>query len=232
MEKNESQEKWLAFGISIAGAIFVTVNIYFKGFSIENLFDAFKDICGFAVSIIIVFIASKIIKNYSTFKSKFNKYLQEWVDQNDYLIDSNLKAMGTKETKEYYYMLTKPYHKNFVTREKKAKEFFDKGGQINSKGAFLYIDTNEKQEIIFGLNESAFKSKAGEPLTTPLKEIATNFTKCINDEFGNVLNIKAVQNSDGTRITVSIKEMEKTEENAKQLIDLVEFVKTMILAFA
>jgi hypothetical protein len=231
MFKNESKEKWIAFWLSIAGTIFIIVNIYFKGFSIENLFDALKDICGFAVSIIIVFITSKIIKKYSNFKSKFNKYLKEWVDQNDYLIDSKLKTAGTTDTKEYYYMLTKIHHKNFITREKKAFEFPETYGKLNAKGAFLYIDTKENQEIIFGLSKSAFISKAGEDLEFPLSEIAIQFSTRINEEFG-YLNIDAKPKSDGTRITVSIKEVQKTEENAKKLIDLVEFVKTMILAFA
>ena len=43
-------------------------------------------------------------------------------------------------------------------------------------------------------------------------------------------DIKITENS--KRLVISIKEIEKSKENAKLLIDMLEYIKTMILALA
>jgi len=228
-----NKEDILALIAAIIAVAAILINVNIKGVTPENIFDALKDLSGLIINIIVLLIALKIYKkqDYGKFKEKFEEYLQDWVFQNEYLIDSNKKIYGQNENKQFYYMLSKPNHKNLVFKEKLASNFPDTGGQLNPKGAFLYTDTNNKEEIIFGLNQSFFKSKAGEDLPVAIEEIADKIIERIDDNFSEI-GLECSKSNDSRRITVSLKNMEKTEKNAKILIDLVEFVKSMILAIA
>lgn len=130
-------------------------------------------------------------------------------------------------------MLTKPHHLNVLTRKQQAADFPDTGGRINPKGAFLYIDTKDKEEIIIGLNKSLFCTEAGVELPLPLTEITDNLVRLINDEFSEQLSVAAsISKSDGTRITISLINMKKTTDNARLLVDMIDLIKTTILAVA
>ena len=77
--------------------------------------DGLVNLAGLLVTVVVFLIAMKTVSrlNYSNFKKTFEGYLQEWIDQNSYLIDEDKKEEG-KEKKQFYYMLTKPHHNNVV----------------------------------------------------------------------------------------------------------------------
>jgi hypothetical protein len=235
-------EKSLTAVFGAIGTVAVLINLFVKGVNTEHLLDALKDIAGLVVVIAVFLIANKMFKSmtYSDFKSLFEKYLQEWVKHNRFLID-DVKQKEGKEDKEFYYMLTKKYHKNIVYQEKPAHEFDLRSGASDyNKGAFLYTDTKDKKEIIIGINKSMFKENEYadklEEVASKLKERIIDFSH--NLEFIKESNknqfldgdIKITENS--KRLVISIKEIEKSKENAKLLIDMLEYIKTMILALA
>ena len=241
---DESLEKYLTAIFGIVGTIAIITNLFIKGWTTENILDGLKDLAGLLVTIIVFIIAMKTMKklSYSNFKSAFEEYLHEWVSQNKYLIDDKKRKEG-KENKEFYFMLTKAHHNNVVLQEKEAYEFPINEGTIYHKGVFIYTDYNETEEITIGLNKSFFISKRGDELPKPFLEIldiATQFKERIIEHFQK--RFEYVNKSDsgipiritdnGKRIHISIKKIANTKENAKIAIDMIEYIKTLIIALA
>lgn len=239
---DDNLEKILTVVFGVLGTIAIIVNLFIKGWTTENLLDGLKDISGLVVVIIVFIIASKVFRamSYSDFKGLFEKYLDDWVKQNRFLIDEEKRKEG-KEEKEFYYMLTKKHHKNILFQEKLAKEFQVKASASDyNKGVFLYTDTKDKEEIIIGINKSLF---LGNEYQDNLEEVARKLKERIIDFSENIDFIKKsnkVQFSDddikitenGKRIIISLKDIEKSNESARALINLLEYIKTMILALA
>ena len=241
---DENLEKYLTAIFGIIGTLAIIANLFIKGWTYENILDALKDLAGLLVTIVVFLISVKTMRrlSYSNFKSAFEEYLQEWVSQNRYLIDEVKRKEG-KENKEFYYMLTKQHHNNVVLEEKIANDFPIKEGTIYHKGVFLYTDYKEAEEIIIGLNKSFFVSKRGEELPKPfedLMDIANKFKDRIIEHFEDKFDyidksdvgipIKITDN--GKRIHISLKKIANTKENAKTAIDMIEYVKTLIIALA
>ncbi len=241
---DDDLEKYLTAIFGLIGTFAIIANLFIKGWTSENIFDGLKDLAGLLVTIVVFVIAMKTMRrlSYSNFKKAFEEYLHEWVTQNRYLIDEVKRTEG-KENKEFYYMLTKAHHNNVVLQERIANDFPVKEGTIYHKGVFLYTDYKEIEEIIIGLNRSFFVSKRGEELPKPFKDIddiAVKFKERITEHFENRFDyidrtdvgipIKITDN--GKRLHISLKKIANTKENAKIAIDMIEYIKTLIIALA
>ena len=242
-EKNIEQKLTIFFATIALFAIVINV-VLIKGVSWRNILDSTKDISELFIVVIVFLVAKRIAESisYSDFKSIFERYLGDWVNQNRYLIDEVKRKEG-KEGKEFYYMLTKKHHNNIATEEKLANEFDVNEGTVFHKGVFLYTDYRETEEITFGLNKSFFISGRGGDFPAPfqsLDEIAQVINKRLEEQFNKrfeyqdssdaKLSIRVTDS--GKRLHVSLKEMANTKENAKALIDMIEYVKTIIIAIA
>lgn len=240
---NDNLEKTLTAIFGALGTVAVIVNLFFvKGFTLENLLDALKDLAGLVVVITVFLIASKMFNSmsYGDFKKLFEKKLKEWINQNKFLIDDELAVEG-KDGKQFYWILTKEHHKNVVFQEQTANKFDRKGSASQyHKAAFLYTDIKNKEELIIGLSKSMFLGNEYQDnlglIAGKLKERIIDFSegfeftkKSQKNRFEDI-DIKVFQ--DNTRLLISIKDVDKTEENAQKLIDMLEYVKTMILALA
>jgi len=241
---DDNLEKYLTAIFGTIGSLAIIINLFIKGWSNENIMDGLVDLAGLLVTIVVFLIAMKTVSrlNYSNFKKAFEEYLQEWIDQNRYLIDEVKRKEG-KENKEFYYMLTKAHHNNVVLQKKIANDFPINEGSIYHKGVFLYTDYKETEEIVFGLNRSFFIAKRGGDLPKPfnnLKDIANEFRSRIKEHFEGKfeyvnksdIGIPIDINKEGTRLNVSIKKIANTKDNAKIAIDMIEYVKTLIIALA
>lgn len=240
---DDKLEKILTAIFGVIGTVAVIINLFVKGVDTEHLLDALKDIAGLVVAISVFLIASKVFKTmtYSDFKSLFEENLKKWVDQNKYLIDNEKQTAG-QEGKQFYYMLTKKYHKNIVFHEQIATKFAEKTSASDYiKGAFLYTDTKDKEEIIIGINKSFFLGNkeyednlpiVAEKLKERIIEFSENFdfTKDSKKSKFSSADVKIIE--DSKRLVISIKDIEKSKESAKLLIDMLEYIKTMILALA
>jgi hypothetical protein len=240
---NDDLEKILTAIFGFLGIIAIFINLHIKGYGYENIFDAIKDIAGLIVAIAVFLIASKFFRrnSYSEFVKIFDENLKKWIYTNRYLIDEVKQKEGEKEEKEFYFMLTKKLHKNFVTQEVPAALIEKrKGASDYNKGAFLYTDTKEKQEIIIGINKSLFLeteyANKIEEAADLIKNRIIDFSK--NIEFEKISGKVKFSNEDvrigeqGKRLFISIKDIEKSDENAKMLVDMLEYIKTLILAIA
>ncbi len=227
---SDVMEKVLSGIFGVVGILAILVNLFIKGLSGENILDAAAGIAGLVVTITVFLVTVKIFRKmkFEDFVSRFEAHLQDWADQNKYLID--IESVGEergKEKKRSYFMLID--HSNLVTAEEEASQTNKK------KGAFLYLPLKGKMEklqerIEFRLNESTFKRQNK---FKDVKEIVQKFAERINYEFHDSLKIEAFQSKqDANKIEVSLENVPKTEKSAKLLVDMVEFVKTMVLALA
>lgn len=229
-------EKIMTALFGAIGTIAIIINLHLKGYNTENMLDSIKDLAGLVVVIAVFLVANKIFNRGGRkgFTNLFEKYLKEWIKQNDYLVCDNFEEDGKgKYNKRYCSMVID--HSNMVTRKKYAKD----ATPNKEKGAFVYLpyyDDNRKlrNEFEFRFNDRTFERQniyRTETGKVNLKSILEQFAMRIDDNF-NDLKISVKANPSNKTITVSFENMEQTEENARKLIDLVEFVKTLTLALA
>ena len=232
---NDDLEKILTAVFGVIGVIAIFINLHIKGYNSENLFDAIKDIAGLIVAIAVFLVANKVL-NFNLkskkfgFNDKFEQYLQEWAEQNKYLIDAtNIKEEKGKDGKRTIDMIVN--HDNFVKGTLLASEV---SGPKN-KGAFLYLplkkDLSTSQTMQFKINKGMFSRRGDLDYEINKNSILENIANRINFEF-TTIGIRAKKSSDAEKIDVDFSKLEKTDENAKRLIDVVEFVKTIFLAIA
>ena len=232
---NEDLEKTLTAVFGALGTIAILISLAIKGFNVENFMDAIKDIAGLVVVIAVFLIANKLFRRSKKldFAAVFEKYLKEWIDQNEYLVCENFDEDGKgKYAKRYCSMVID--HSNLVTRKKKAKDAVDK----KEKGAFVYLPYLDDNSILRNEFEFRFNSRTFDRQTiyrmedgdVDLKAIIEQFVIRIDDNFRNLAETKA--NPSKQTITVTFKETEKNEEYARKLIDMIEYVKTLVIAIA
>ncbi len=231
---DDNLEKILTAIFGTVATIAVIINLFVKGLTPEHLLDALKDLAGLIVVIAVFLIANKIfMKSKQTgFNEVFEKYLKDWIDQNKYLVDDNFDTEGKGKYKKRYCSMMID-HSNIVTQKKLAKN----ATPNKEKGAFVYLPYQDdegkwKNEFEFRFNKRTFERQniyKKDNQEVDLKTILELFAKSINENFHQVgINAKAYSDT----ITVSFEIMEQSEENAKKLVDMVQFVKTMVLAIA
>jgi hypothetical protein len=91
---DENLEKILTAVFGVIGSLAIIINLFIKGWTNENILDGLVDFAGLIVTIIVFLVAFRTMTrlDYSGFKKEFEKYLQEWIDQNSYLIDEDKKT--------------------------------------------------------------------------------------------------------------------------------------------
>jgi hypothetical protein len=210
---------WAVF-LGIIGCMALFWNLITNPTDWPNILVNFSQI---GVTVIVFFLAKGLIGK--DFNEKFENYLIEWADQNEYLIDArNIKKERGKEKKRTIEMIVD--HENIL-----------RGDSIDSKekGAFLYLpskkDIRSEQILKFKINKSMFKHKANFDYEAEKNNLLEKLAKRIEDQFED-LGIKSFKSTEPEKIEVDFSGLDKTEENAKKLIDIVEFVKTLFLAIA
>ena len=226
---NDDLEKRLTAVFGVVGILAIFFNLHIKGYNAENWLDAIKDIASLIVAIAVFLVANKVLhfnlksKKFG-FNDKFEEFLLEWAEQNKYLIDaSNINEEKGKDGKRTIDMIVN--HENFVKGTRLASEF----SATKNKGAFLYLplrkDLTTSQVMQFKINKGMLSRRADLDYETEKNSILENIANRINFEFSNI-GIRARKSSEPEKIEVDFSQLEKTEENAKKLIDVVEFVKT------
>lgn len=236
---HENIEKYLTVIFSALGAFAIIVNLHFKGYSNENLLDAVKDLSGLIVVIAVFLIASKIFsinkKKKYNFNEKFEEYLIEWAGQNKYLID--ISEISKPKGKENVRTI------DMICDHERMLDCNDVSQSTVKKGSFLYLpksdelgnkESAENSSLSFKINKSMFKRNSGifDTYDERKSDITGKIATSIKIEFSNIsgFNINAQGRDD--RIDVDFSDIEKTDENARKLIQVVEFVKTLFLAIA
>jgi hypothetical protein len=230
---NDSLEKILTAIFGGLGVIAILINLHLKRYGIQNLMDSLKDMAGLVVVLAVFIITNKFYKrNKFDFTKAFEENLRELIKRNDYLIsDENLDHDGKGNLKKRYCSMVID-HSNIVTGMKKARS-------STAKGAFVYLPYldqlgNLKNEFDFRFNISTFQRQ--EIYKTPegkvnLKSIIEQIAKRIDENFGDI-NIVVTPKPSQDTIIVSFENMQKNEHNARKLVEIVDFVKTLVLALA
>jgi len=233
---DDNLEKYLTAIFGGIGILAVIVNLYLKEYETTNILDAVKDISGLVVVIAVFLVANRMFQKDKKvdFVEEFEIYLKEWIQENDYLICDDLAGDGKgKYQKRFCSMVID--HSNLVTRKKTAKA----ATPNKEKGSFVYLpyldeSGNYKNEFEFRFNERTFERQTiyrNEKDEVDLKAILAQIALRIEDSYKH-LNIETKVVASNKTIIVSYDNMEKSKENARKLIDLVEFVKTLVLAIA
>lgn len=233
---DDNLEKVLTAIFGVIGTLAIFINLHLKGYAVENILDATKDMAGLVVVVAVFLVANKLFikgKNFD-FTKQFEQHLKDWIDQNDYLVCENFDEEGKGKFKKRYCSMVID-HSNLVTRKKCASDAIPN----KEKGAFVYLpyldeEGKMRNEFEFRFNERTFERQniyKKENEEVDLKEILEQFAIRIEDNFKH-LKIHTKANPSSKTITVSFEEIERTEENAKKLIDVVEFVKTLVLSLA
>jgi len=232
---DDNLEKNLTAVFGALGTIAIVINLFLKGWTPENLLDGMIDMAGLVVVIAVFLIANKLFRRdvKHDFPALFEQYLKEWINQNNYLVDDNFDEEGKGKFKKRFCNMMID-HTNIIKQSKFAKD----AAPRTEKAAFAYLPYEDengilREEFEFRFNEKTFQrqDKYFENGKVKLSEILDDFTSAIIGKF-KILQIRAKANPSSKTITVFFNDMEKNEENAKQLISMVEYVKTMVLATA
>jgi hypothetical protein len=243
-ERREKIVKRVEVACAVVGVAVILTNLLVKGVTLENALDATKDIVGFLVTIAVFVVAMEVYRKmtHKDFVGRFEALLKEWAHRNRFLInEKSAETERGKQGKRSYDMVVDP--SSAVLAEKAASE------TRKLKGAFLYLPSREQMErlvsgrksgtddlsIEFRLNESTFITRRGSDEFTDreLELLAGRFAQRISDEFGATIQVSAeVSDTDKRVIVVDLKDIPRTEEAARRLVDMVDFVKTMVLALS
>ena len=233
---DDNLEKILTAIFGSVGTAAIIISLFIHGWTTENILSGLVDLAGLVVVIAVFLIANKLFirdKKFD-FTSRFEHHLKEWIAQNDYLISEDLDAEGKGKYKKRYCSMVID-HSNLITRDKLAKH----AAPNKEKGAFVYLpyqdeSGNLRNDFDFRFNERTFErqkiyldDKGALDLGTIIKQFASR----IDDNFKS-LGIETKANPSQKTITVSFDKIDRNEENARKLIDIVDFVKTMVIALA
>jgi hypothetical protein len=224
-------EKIITAVFGILGVFAVLINLHIKGYGASDFLDAIKDMAGLIVVITVFLVTSKLFRREKQFDflKLFEEYLKEWIYQNDYLISEELEGNGKGKFKTKFCSMLVD-HSNFVTQKKLAKD----AAHNREKATFVRLPQENKNEFEFRINERTFerqKTYRKENDAVDINAIIDQFSKRINDKFSHLL-IEAKADRANKAIIVSFDNIDKTKENARKLIDIIEFAKTMVLALA
>lgn len=239
---SQAEEHKVEILFAIIGTAAILANLFVKGIGLENFLDATGDIVGFLVTIVVFVLAKNVYQNmtHGDFVGRFEALIKEWAEKNSYLVDNQPPTEKGQEGKRAYFMLIDP--SNLVTAEILAKDSSKK------KGAFVYLPTRKQLEglesdqngkpltIEFSLNKGTFLTKRGsnEIMDEDVPVIAAQITRRINATYSDSLSIKAkIKDGYPTVIVLPIADMPtRSEETARLLVEVVDFVKSLILALS
>lgn len=230
--KNFDQlEKQMALFFGIIGTAAIFLNLHLKEYGVENSLDAVKDFAGLGAIIAVFFLASKFFNKLMGTRDNFNeifeKHIETWAEDNKDLIDSSKmkeSQSSIKDTRMLYMILDLTQY-----GEQPAESYGSK-----SKAAFLYLPANDnserKNKIFFKINQQLFSKYPD--YNVKKVEILNKIKNRIDSRFSGELSLKVKVLQSEDKVEVDFSSMEKTKDNALRLKDLVEHVKTLILALA
>ena len=229
-QADERIENTVTIIAGIAGALAVFVNLHLKDYGVSNTLEAIKDVAEFIVVIAVFVLTSRLIRRTkpADFVEVFEEGLKSWVSQNDYLISMELDGSGQgKFGTRFCSMLID--HSNIVTHRKRAEH----ASHNIEKATFVRLPSVGVDEIEFRFNERTFARqqifRKGEDVD--LGAIIEQLSNRIRETFSSY-PISLRSDRAKKTIFVSFADVDRTPANARMLVDVIEYVKTMTLALA
>ncbi|MDD2230476.1 MAG: hypothetical protein PHY48_13815 [Candidatus Cloacimonetes bacterium] len=245
-KETQSKQKFLSNPDNIAtilglvGAMAIICSMFFRGFSVNNVLDAVKDIMGLSISVGIYWLANRIYfskKQVREFHDVFEEKLQDWADKNKYLIEPKCipgpgSENGTAKDRYRCYKMVAD-HTNLIRR------FHAADADSNTKAVFIKLPFERTEEgynsFRFYFTDSSKVFLKPEKGNTSVKPIVDAMTNCIRAEYSSRINgISFLPASN--EIKVDISSIDRSSKHQEQvvddLIDLIDFVKILFLAQA
>lgn len=227
---NDSLEKKLTVVFGVVAALAILFKLHLNGYGTVDLLDAIKDLSGLIVVIAVFLVANKLFRRDKdfNFNSAFESHLKEWIQRNDYLVSEEFDGEGQGKFATRFCSMVID-HSNLVTQKKKARD----AAHNKEKATFVRLPSGENQYFEFRFNERTFERqqvyRKGDYVD--LGSILEQFRIRIEEAFRD-LGVDVSLDKQAKAIKVSFQRMEHTADNARRLVDVVEFVKTMVLALA
>ncbi len=227
---DDNLEKKLTAVFGSVAIMAILVNLHIVGYEDSNILNAVKDIASLIVVVAVFFVANKIFqkKENVDFASLFEQHLKDWINQNNYLISEEFDGDGRGKFATRFCSMVID-HSNVVTQKKLARD----AAQNKEKATFVRLPSEGKNQFEFRFNERTFERQLAyrKDDKVDLGAIIDQFAKRINDTFADAV-ISAKPDKANKAVVVSFEGIASTKDNAKKLIDIVEFVKTMVMALA
>lgn len=230
----------IATALGFVGVVAIICGLFFRGFSISNILDAVKDIMGLSISVGIYWLANRIYfskKAQQEFHVLFEEKLQEWAENNKYLIEPLCRVEKGRLDKDgnlgdhyrYYQMVTD--HSRLIEMAEAISESDKK------KGVFIKLPYAKQKEgydnFRFFFTKSVFinPDKGVHELKPVIDKIAKQLTLVFAPSIAGISFIPR-----STEILVDISQIDKSPrkqaETVDKLINLIDFVKVLYLAQA
>lgn len=227
---NDDLEKKLTVVFGVVAALAILFKLHLNGYGTADLLDAIKDLSGLIVVIAVFLVANKLFRRDKdfNFNAAFESHLKEWIQRNDYLVSEEFDGEGQGKFATRFCSMVID-HSNLVTQKKKARD----AAHNKEKATFVRLPSGDNQHFEFRFNERTFERqqvyRKGE--SVDLSAILEQFRMRIEEAFRD-LSVDVSLDKQAKAIKVSFQRMEQTADNARRLVYVVEFVKTMVLALA
>lgn len=227
---NDNLEKKLTVIFGVVSALAILYKVHLNSYGAPDLLDAIKDLSGLVVVIAIFLVANKLFRREQNFdfNAAFESHLKEWIQRNDYLVSEEFGGDGQGKFATRFCSMVID-HSNLVTQKKKARD----ATHNKEKATFVRLPSGDNQHFEFRFNERTFERqqiyRKGD--SVDLGAIMEQFRTRIEEAFCD-LGVEITLDKQAKAIKVTFQRMEKNATNARQLVDVVEFVKTMVLALA
>lgn len=220
-------EKFWTIVLGTIGCIALIWNLFNNPNDWANIVVNFAQI---GVAVIVFFMTSSIISRIkgkrADFYTLFDDVIERWAVDNKYLVDAS--QMFSSQSEKYDTRIIYMILDLNSFGEKVAEDYNSK-----QKAAFLYLpsrDDSKKYSIEFKINQQLFSKFTD--FDSQKEIILDKISSRIHERFVESLKLNTKVLKSELKIQVDFSRMELTKENAERLKDVVEFVKTMILALA
>jgi hypothetical protein len=230
--KKAKVEGWLGGCLAVLVVIFAVVKCIAEGGRLAHIMTAAITICGVVVSVLVLFSA---IRSYwtrhrplATFESTLSHELQLWVRRNHPMICVDNPFDGPRDDDGGNYSLLK----QFDTILRRHDDFNNA-----QRVPFLTLpsDYTNGSKIIFHLNPEIFQRRADalkEDVEITITKLTKDFANCISAEFPNLAKAHGVPEGRVDKVTVFLIRDLDTSEDARELINMLNYVTILFLATA
>ena len=137
---SDKKEQTISVLFALIGTLAILINLYFKGFSTENLLDAVKDLVGLLVTIAVFLLAYRISTRTNSYLEAGRRALLKLHKKRNDLLDG-IKANSEKSDSE-------------EENDKRNKYLFIKRLNKNLRSKVTFIPVNELEDGILDIRVS------------------------------------------------------------------------------
>jgi len=225
-------EGWLGGSLAVLVVIFAIIKYLAEGPGLVPAMTASITICGVIVSLIVLFSA---IRSYwehhrprETFENTLERELKLWMQRNRPMICATNEFEGPRDPDGATYALLE----QFDTILRRHDDF---GNARRTPFLTLPANFNQGSKLIFHLSPHIFQRRADaldEDVEITITKLTKDFANCISAEFPNLAKAHGVPEGRIDKVTVFLVRDLDTAEDAREFINMLNYVTILFLASA